>query len=362
LALVVLVGWIDFITGDLSVFLLYLIPICFCTWVLGRASGFFIALASALAALRADIAVRHQASQPFIPYDHPLVPYWNAFTLLIIFSVVVWLLWSLKQFQLNLEDKIKQRTADLLKANAELKTAQLRLIEADKLELIGRLAAGVAHEVKNPLMTITMAVDYFAQVIPPTEPDGPAMIEDMRGAVQRANRVISELLELSRPSDLSVQPEDFHAVTNHALDLVKLDLNRKHISVVRKFAAPRPVLPLDKNKIVQVLLNVFMNAIQAMPEGGTLTVATQALPKSVNGGSGILVEVDDTGSGISEANLVKLFEPFFTTKPTGQGTGLGLSVSRQIAKQHGGNLSLSNRPRGGVRATLELNSQSKAQL
>jgi signal transduction histidine kinase len=320
-----------------------------------------IALASALVALRADIAVRHQYVDPLVRFDHPLIPYWNAVMLQLLFSLVVWLLWALKQFQLGLEAKIGQRTADLMKANTELKTAQLRLIEGAKLELVGRLAAGVAHEVKNPLMTITMAVDYFAQVVPPTEPDAPAMVRDMREAVERANRVISELLELSRPSDLSLRQEDFHAVVNHALGLVKLDLNRKRINVVRKLVAPSPVLPLDKNKMVQVLLNVFMNAIQAMPEGGTLTVGTRALHTGSDGASGIIVEIDDTGPGISETNLAKLFEPFFTTKPTGQGTGLGLSVSRQIAKQHGGDLTLNNRPEGGARATLELNPQSKSQ-
>jgi signal transduction histidine kinase len=109
----------------------------------------------------------------------------------------------------------------------------MHFIEADKLESIGRLAAGVAHEVKNPLMTITMVVDYLSAVVPPTEPDGAAMIQSLRDAVERANRVISEMLEFARPGPLSLQPDNFHTAAERSLGFVKHEITRKHINVLR---------------------------------------------------------------------------------------------------------------------------------
>ncbi len=386
--LVLAVGWVDYSTGEeLSVSILYLVPICLTTWLVGGRWGLATALASAVAWLAADWAAGRR-------WGHPLIPYWNAAVLLGIFGVVVYLLSALKASHEGLENKVEDRTsalrrevaerrraedrliqvndelsqsrerlvgalADLQKSHAELKATQWQLIEATKLESIGRLAAGVAHEVKNPLMTLTMVADYLAQVIPTHEPDAPSMLQDMREAIQRANRVISELLEFSRPGELTLQPEDFHAIVDRGLSLVKLELARRHIDVIRQFGLALPALPMDKNKIEQVLVNLFMNAIQAMPQGGTLTVRTSAVPVAQTGAPGIVVEIDDSGPGIPEAHLARVFDPFFTTKAAGQGTGLGLCVAQQIVQLHGGTIALANRPEGGARVTIVLHSQSR---
>jgi signal transduction histidine kinase len=197
-------------------------------------------------------------------------------------------------------------------------------------------------------MVISLVADYLAQVVPPSEPDGPAMIRDMRDAVDRANRVISEMLEFARPSPLSLQPADFQNVAESALSFLKLELTRKHISVRLDWCREAPLLQLDRHKMAQVLVNVFLNAIQAMPEGGTLSIATRSTALEFT------AVIDDTGRGIPVASESSLFQPFFTTKPPGQGTGLGLSVARQIVKLHGGTLDLANRPGGGARVTLRL--------
>jgi C4-dicarboxylate-specific signal transduction histidine kinase len=379
---------VDYLTGEeLSVSILYLIPIYVCTWRVGRRWGLAIAWASAVAWLAANSAASQRQG-------HPLVPYWNSAVLLGFFWVVVYLVSALKAAQEGLESKVEDRTsalrreirerrhtenglaqvndelslsrerlvealADLQKSHAELKATQWQLIEATKLESIGRLAAGVAHEVKNPLMTLTMVADYLAQVVPADEPDAPAMLQDMRDAIQRANRVISELLEFSGPGTLTLQPEDLHPIVDRALALVKLEVARHHIDVVRRFGAALPVLSMDRNKIEQVLVNIFMNAIQAMAPGGTLTVRTSAAPAGGRGAGAITVAIDDTGPGIPDAYLTKVFEPFFTTKTAGQGTGLGLCVARQIIQLHGGTIELSNRTEGGARVTIVLNSQPR---
>ncbi len=386
--LVLAVGWVDYATGEeLSIAILYLVPICLSTWRIGRPWGLAIAFASAVAWLAADSAASHRQG-------HLLVPYWNAVVLLGFFWVVVYLLSELKASHEGLEGQVEHRTlalrreinehrqteerltqvndelsqsrerlvealADLQESHADLKATQWQLIEATKLESIGRLAAGVAHEVKNPLMTLTMVADYLAQVIPAGDPDAAPMLQDMRDAIQRANRVISELLEFSRPGALTLQPEDLHAVVDRALSLVKLELARHHVDVIRAFDAALPTLPMDKNKIEQVFVNILVNAIQVMPQGGTLTVRTSDSPLAPSGAPAVIVEIDDTGPGIPDAYLTKMFDPFFTTKPAGQGTGLGLCVAQQIIQLHGGTIALGNRPEGGARVTIALNSQSR---
>jgi two-component system NtrC family sensor kinase len=381
--LVLVVGWVDYWTGaELSISILYLVPVCLGTWYVGRWSGLVIAWVSAIVWLVADRAAS-------LGQGHPLVPYWNAAVLLAFFWVVVYLLLALKASQAGLEARVEERTSalqaevlereraqdlltqanedlsrsreELVQALSDLRKTQLQLIEAAKLETIGRLAAGVAHEVKNPLMTMTMVADYLGQVLPPSEPDAAPMLQDLRDAIARANRVISELLELSRPAEVALRPEDLHAVIERALSLVKLELTRSHIEVVRQFCRELPPLSLDRNKIEQVFVNIFMNAIQAMPEGGTLAVRTLGPLAGMGGGPEVRVEVDDTGPGIPDRYRGKLFDPFFTTKPVGQGTGLGLSVTRQIIHLHGGTIELNNRPEGGARVTIVLGTKAGKQ-
>lgn len=339
--LVAVIGWFDYITGDFSLALFYLAPVAIATWYAGRADGWFIAVLSAAAWLVGDLALN--------PSDgHPLMPYWNAVMLALMYGVVVQVLSALQRLQGELEARVARRTAALVRANTELDAARMHFIETDKLESIGRLAAGIAHEVKNPLMTITMAADYLAEIIPPTEPNGAAVVQNLRAAIDRANRVINELLEFARPGALSLQPEDFHAVADRSLGFVKLEIARKHLAVVRDWCEPAPELLLDRNKMEQVLVNVLLNAIHAMPEGGKLSLRT-----SVNA-AGFTAKIDDTGPGVSATHQAKLFEPFFTTKPPGEGAGLGLPVARQIIKLHGGELLLANRPGGGARVTIHI--------
>lgn len=339
--LVAVIGWFDYVTGDFSLALFYLAPVAIATWYAGRADGWFIGLISAAAWLIGDLART--------PGDeHALTPYWNAVMLTLIYGVVVQLLAAFHRLQLELEGRVAQRTASLAQANAELDAARLHFIEAEKLESIGRLAAGVAHEVKNPLMTISMIADYLTGIVPPGEPDGAAMMEDLRDAITRANRVISEMLEFARPGALSLEPQDFHIVAERALGFLKHEIARKHLHVHCEWFGPAQQLLLDRNKLEQALVNLLLNAIHATPENGRITL------RSRDGWSVFTAEIDDTGTGISVSDQQKLFEPFFTTKPVGQGTGLGLSVARQIIQLHGGTLCLTNRPEGGVRATIQI--------
>jgi C4-dicarboxylate-specific signal transduction histidine kinase len=379
LGLITTVGWVDYLTGlELSVSLLYLIPITIGTWVAGRSIGNIVALASAGIWLGADFLARHT-------YGHWLVPVWNTLTLAISFLVVAALLASLREANEGLEQIVTRRTKalqaenaerrrteeellrtldDVRQTHAELQRTQFQLIEAAKMESVGRLAAGVAHEVKNPLMTLSLGVDYFLNRRNENQ-DEAQLTQDMKEAVHRASSVINVLLDYARPRPLQRTSEDIHDVIENSLTLVRHQLNKEHVTVVREFDMSLPSQLLDRTRIEQVLVNLFLNAMQAMPPGGTLTVRTFA--SSLRGSdsdapAGVIVEVDDTGHGIMPENVGKLFEPFFTTKPPGQGTGLGLAIVRRIMEVHGGSIRLSNRKEGGARATLQFNTEPKEKL
>jgi signal transduction histidine kinase len=306
-------------------------------------------------------------------------------TLAISFLVVVALLASLREANEGLEQTVARRTKalqaenaqrrqaeddlrhalnDVRKAHAELQRTQFQLIESAKMESVGRLAAGVAHEVKNPLMTLSLGADYFLSR--KTEnPNEAQLAQDMKEAVHRASNVINVLLDYARPRPLKRTSEDLHKVIEDSLALVRHQLNKQHVTVVREFDGALPSLLLDRTRIEHMFVNLFVNALQAMPPGGTLTVRTFASTPfgGVNDApAGVTVEVDDTGHGIVPENAGKLFEPFFTTKPPGQGTGLGLAIVRRIMEIHGGSARLSNRNEGGARATLQFNPQPKEKV
>ena len=261
------------------------------------------------------------------------------------------------------EKQLQLTFSNLRESHQKLQDTQLKLIQVEKLESIGELAAGVAHEVKNPLMTILVGVKYLREHIPRGDNNMEQLLEDMEDAVTRANVVITGLLDFSRPRQLERTVEDINPIVERSLSMVKHDLDRFHIKVFKALGGDLRPLKLDSQKIQQVMIIICTNAIHAMPDGGTLTVKTyrtaekggnenEAPVDSTIEGDSVVVEVEDTGTGISEDAAGKIFDPFFSTKPTGHGTGLGLSVAYQIIEMHGGTIEIRNRKDGGVRATI----------
>ncbi len=264
------------------------------------------------------------------------------------------------------EQILRRALLALRKSHEELKSAQLQLIQAAKLESIGRLAAGVAHEVKNPLAIILSGVEFLAQVVPPDDEDITSALGDMQDAVRRADSVIRGLLDFSTASELNPTSEDLNAVLEASVHLVRHALTRSHVMLVMDLEPGLPPVMLDRNKIEQVFVNLMINAVDAMPSGGTLTVRThqrqmaatapdvgyRATDRFRVGQTVVVAEIEDTGIGIDARCLTRLFDPFFTTKPSGKGTGLGLAVSRTIISLHGGTIQIANRDGGGARATV----------
>ncbi len=252
----------------------------------------------------------------------------------------------------------------LKRAHAELRATQLQLIDAEKMKSIGRLAAGVAHEVKNPLATISMGLE-FLQSQEYSQAAIPSVLGDLADAVQRADAVIKGLLDFSAPRQLELKRENLNEIIRNAVRLVRGEAKAGQLKVELELG-DLPLLELDRLKVGQIFVNVFSNAIHGMDGAGTMTVRSRA--EQVTGvGSNIsgerseafragqrvaVVEVLDSGSGFPEDKLSKIFEPFYTTKPTGKGTGLGMTVVKSIIDLHGGTVEISNRPEGGARVAL----------
>jgi signal transduction histidine kinase len=265
------------------------------------------------------------------------------------------------------QQKLSRTNEQLQQSLRELQQAQMQLIQQAKLESVGRLAAGVAHEVKNPLAIIQLGVDFLAPELA-VNPLMRETIEDMADAVQRADQVIKGLLDFSRSENLELKPGELNRVIENSLFLVRHDLSKSRVTVHFLQAENLPLLALDANKLKQVFINLFMNASHAMPQGGSIEISTEYRILNADdtvrwtrygapvttGDHVILIEIKDTGSGIPDDLHGKLFDPFFTTKPVGIGTGLGLSVSRNIIELHRGVIDIANRSdaRGAIVSIL----------
>ena len=271
--------------------------------------------------------------------------------------------------------RLREVLASLTKSHEELKTTQMQLIEAEKLKTVGQLAAGVAHEVKNPLAVLQMGLGYLAKTSGAENEQASLVVKEMGDAVNRANAVVGDLLEFAAPEQLELKNRDIEPLIRRSLTLVRHELNAAKVKVVTNFSGSLPMCALDLNKIKQVFVNLFTNACHAMPDGGVITVnifhrriTGEALGHTGINRSGtrfkigdevVVVEIADTGAGISSEHLSRIFDPYFTTKPTGKGTGLGLTVTKTIIDMHGGCINISNGNDGGVVATIALKTRGE---
>ena len=222
-----------------------------------------------------------------------------------------------------------------------------RLVQADKLSSIGLLAAGVAHEVNTPLAVISTYAQMLAKQV--AEDSQKSLILDkIAKQTFRASEIVNSLLNFSRTSTTSFGEINLNRVIQETLSLLEHQLQKAGIQLKTDLAADLRTIHGNGGKLQQVFLNLFLNARDAMPGGGTLEVRTW--PE----GAGARIEVADTGTGIAPENLHRIYDPFFTTKMARKGTGLGLSVTYGIIQEHGGSIEVSNRPGSGARFRIDL--------
>lgn len=263
---------------------------------------------------------------------------------------------SLKRWGESLDREVASRTAALEQAVTDLKAAQSQLVMHEKLAAIGQLTAGVAHEINNPVAVIQGNLDVLRDILgsaaDPVKPE----IKLIQEQVHRIRLIVAKLLQFARPQDYVgyLEPVAPALLIQDGLLLVGHLLKRGTIAIEHRLDSSRQVL-CNRNELQQVLINLMVNAIQAMPEGGTLTLAAEDWDESEMP-VGLKLMVGDSGPGIAQEEQGRLFQPFYTAKKPG-GTGLGLWVSLSLVERYGGKISLESAPGQGSRFIVWLRSE-----
>jgi PAS domain S-box-containing protein len=243
------------------------------------------------------------------------------------------------------EEGMREAHDELHKAYESLEKAQSKAISSAKLAAVGRLTAGVSHEILNPLNIITLRLYMLINNADVSH----KVLTDLRTLEEQANRITKiaqDLLSFSRQRTPERIELDLNDTVRRTVELVGHDLRLQDIAVQMELAEGLPHVLADQNQLQQVVLNLVTNARDVMPDGGQLILSTQVA--YTNESKFVEFRVEDTGAGIPEEDLDKLFDPFFTTKPEGQGTGLGLSICQGIVGAHGGSIRVENVSGGGA--------------
>ena len=225
-----------------------------------------------------------------------------------------------------------------------LTAAQSRLVQRERLAALGELSAVMAHEVRNPLGVIFNSLGSLERLLKPTG-DAKLLLDIVREESDRLNRIVGDLLDFARPVNLAPRPMPVDRVLDEAWTAASTATNPTAVEVRREIAPGLPMLEADSRLLRQALVNVMVNAIQALPHGGTVTLRARAAELS-HGLPAVDLEVEDNGAGLGGVDLSRVFEPFFTSKATG--TGLGLAVVRRIIEEHGGTVALRPGAHGGA--------------
>lgn len=242
---------------------------------------------------------------------------------------------------------------ELRAAYSRIQEARAQLAKIGAMDMVGKMASGVAHDVKNPLTVILQSAEYLSEMIETADPTIVETLNRITDAVGRADDVINDLFDVASLSKLDLSTRQLNGIIETALTATAFQRSRQKIRLVKELDASLPPLNLDEAKIRRVFENLFTNSIHAMPQGGDLLIKTYVSgPRASEKNPAIVVEVADTGTGIPEDFLKKVFEPFFTTRADHGGTGLGLSTVKSIIEMHQGEISLKNRPAGGAVATI----------
>ena len=260
---------------------------------------------------------------------------------------------ALRQWGEELDQRVAERTRELAQALDELRTTQRQLATSEKLAAVGQLTAGVAHEINNPIAVIQGNIEVLADILGPQADPVREEIRLIRGQVHRIRLIVTKLLQFARPAEFAgyLQQVDASQLVQDSLVLVGHQMKKANVAVVEDFHATQP-LTINPSELQQVLINLMVNAVQAMPGGGTLTLSTHDW---VQDGTpvGVRIDVADSGAGMAPEVLAHIFNPFFTTKKA-EGTGLGLWVSLGLVERYGGRISADSTPAAGATFTVWL--------
>jgi PAS domain S-box-containing protein len=248
--------------------------------------------------------------------------------------------------------RLEGALAELQTRTQELASMTQQLWQASKLATMGELAASVAHELNNPLATISLHTEFLVGPLAADDPNRQSLLV-IQQQVERMASLVSNLLLFSRRSHQQMSTVNVIEELQNSFEFINYHLRSHNIAVETEFAGDLPNVQADTQQLRQVFLNLLTNASDAMPDGGTLTI--RARHRMIeNASPAVVIEFSDTGRGVQPQDLPKLWEPFFTTKPEGKGTGLGLPICRRTVEEHGGTIDLESLPGQGTTVRIIL--------
>jgi len=269
---------------------------------------------------------------------------------------------------LNIMEDLERQRREREEAYRKLESTQEKLVQAEKLATVGRLAAGVAHEINNPLASILLSVQRISgmikQQVSPT-PDSEVYIrtlERVERATNRCKRIVAGLLAFSRPIKLAFAPTEVNKIVEETLETLEGQIEDQKVMIVKDLADHLPIIMADGLQLNEVFTNLILNACESMSKGGQLRIATrlrkletEVLSEAMGGADkSVEIEFSDMGEGILEKDLLQIFDPFFSTKEVGKGTGLGLSISYGIIVEHGGIIEVKSKKGKGTTFVVRL--------
>ncbi len=232
---------------------------------------------------------------------------------------------------------------------------EMQLSHSERLASLGMLAAGVAHEINNPVASVLAGVESLNRLLARARGMPPGAVDEahqvlsvLERAAERCRETTEKLLLLAQPARVAPSHVDVNRAVRDTLSLLGYQMRKQGVRVLEELDPSLPPIWAREGGVRGICMNLAMNGVQAMTAGGTLTVRTRRHR------DGVSLEIEDTGPGIAPEHFDRIWDPFFTTKPTGQGTGLGLSITRGVVTRHGGSIRAENRPGGGARFVVQL--------
>jgi two-component system, NtrC family, sensor histidine kinase HydH len=257
----------------------------------------------------------------------------NQYAEIVIFNLVGGIMGALGDRLRKSRERAERNAEERRKAYDELQTTFQQLLQAEKLASLGELSAGIVHEVRNPLASIKGAIEILEDELKVDSPRR-EFVGLAKGEIDRLDRLVGEFLRFARPTEPSKTPTDPNEIVDSIAGLIENEAASQSVAIVRDLQKNLPLILVDAEQIKQVVLNLAINALQAMSQsnGSDQTITFRTFQEDNN----FVVEVTDSGSGFDPTNLSKIFDPFYTTKD--KGVGLGLSIAHKIASLHGGHL------------------------
>jgi len=306
-----------------------------------------ILAAAVLFGLRGGLGAALFASLAYFPHismhwhNHNSDYALNQYAEIVIFNLVGVVTGLVGDSSRRSRSRSERTAAELQKAYTDLRQTFEQLLQADRLTSLGELSSAVVHEVRNPLGSIKGAVEIMEDALPADSPQR-EFADIAKREVERLDRLVGEFLRFARPPKPAVAPADINEVMRAVATLTHQQAAVQKVCVETNLAPQLPLVKIDAEQIKQVLLNLTINALQAMPKGGQIVLRTLL----ENEKQSVVVEVEDKGGGVDPAIAARIFDPFFSTKE--KGVGLGLSIAYKIAVQHGGSLTVRNGTHGAI--------------